>query len=207
MKKVNLADPRLWLCIALAMIFLGGGVAGFVQTSFGSVQVVDIALETDTGTLTGYLLIPQNASAQTPAPAIVTSHGYLNNREMQDLNYVELSRRGFVVFAMDAYSHGDSSVSVDGKGSDISRRTGGMVDAVEYLAGLDFVDTSQIGVTGHSMGGGYADATARYYTDLARQGLGENKIAAALIVGNVPSGLQETSPYDCELGIIAGRFD
>ncbi len=198
---------KKWLCIALILIFVGAGIAGLVQTSFLNVKVVDVVLETDTGTLTGYLMIPKTATASSPAPAIVTSHGYLNNREMQDLNYVELSRRGFVVFAMDAYSHGDSSVSVDGKGPEISRRTGGMVDAVEYLYGLDFVDKTRIGVTGHSMGGGYADATARYYTELEANGQGENKIAAALIVGNVPSGLQQFAPYNCELGIIAGRFD
>ncbi|MBR3257729.1 MAG: alpha/beta fold hydrolase, partial [Eggerthellaceae bacterium] len=176
-------------------------------TSFGKVRIVDVVIETDTGTFTGYLLVPKTATADNPAPAIVTSHGYLNNKEMQDLNYVELARRGFVVFAMDAYSHGHSSVSVAGKGSDISRATGGMVDAVEYLWGLDFVDKTRIGVTGHSMGGGYADKTAQYYSKLAAAGAGENKIAAALIVGNVPSGLQEFAPYDCELGIIAGRFD
>ena len=39
------------------------------------------------------------------------------------------------------------------------------------------------------MGGGYADKTAQYYSKLAAAGAGENKIAAALIVGNVPSGL------------------
>jgi len=200
-------NAKKWLCLALILIIAGAGVAGFVQTSFGAVRVIDITLETDTGTLTGYLLVPKTATADDPAPAVVTSHGYLNNREMQDLNYVELSRRGFVVFAMDAYSHGHSSVSEDGKGSEISRRTGGMTDAVEYLSTLDFVDPSRIGVTGHSMGGGYADATARYYTKQAKDGLGENKVAAALIVGNVPSGLQELAPYDCELGIIAGRFD
>ena len=54
-----------------------------------------------------------------------------------------------------------------------------MTDAVEYLSTLDFVDPSRIGVTGHSMGGGYADATARYYTKQAKDGLGENKVAAA----------------------------
>ncbi|MBQ8994610.1 MAG: alpha/beta fold hydrolase [Oscillospiraceae bacterium] len=198
---------KRWLVLALLMIFVGAGIAGFVQTSFGYVRLVDVTLETDTGTFTGYLMIPQNATAATPAPAIVTSHGYLNNREMQDLNYVELSRRGFVVFAMDAYSHGDSSVSVSDRGSEISRSTGGMTDAVEYLSTLDFVDPARIGVTGHSMGGGYADKTAKYYSQLAAEGKGENKVAAALIVGNVPSGLQEFSPYDCEVGIIAGRFD
>lgn len=198
---------KKWLIVALIMIFVGTGVAGLVQSSFGKVRIVDVVLETDTGTFTGYLLVPETATADNPAPAIVTSHGYLNNKEMQDLNYVELARRGFVVFAMDAYSHGNSSVAVAGKGSDISRATGGMVDAVEYLCTLDFVDASRIGVTGHSMGGGYADKTAKYYSQLAASGAGDNKIAAALIVGNVPSGLQEFAPYDCELGIIAGRFD
>ena len=42
-------------------------------------------------------------TADNPAPAVVTSHGYLNNKEMQDLNYVELARRGFVAFAIKLY--------------------------------------------------------------------------------------------------------
>ncbi len=208
---------KKWLLIALAMIFLGTLGAGLIQSSFGYVSITDAVIETDTGTLTGYLLVPKNATSENPAPAIVTSHGYLNNREMQDLNFVELSRRGFVVFAMDAYSHGDSSVAVDDKGSEISRGTGGMVDAVEYLSGLSFVDSERIGVTGHSMGGGYSDATAKYYSRLESDAIESgmdpeeasslNKIAAVLTIGNVPSGLQEFAPYNCEVGIIAGRFD
>ncbi|WP_418668378.1 alpha/beta hydrolase [Allofournierella sp.] len=206
-----------WFCLALVLCLAGALGAGLIQSSFGAVQVTDVVLETDTGRLTGYLLVPKNATAATPAPAIVTSHGYLNTREMQDLNYVELSRRGYVVFAMNAYGHGDSSVAAEGRGSEISRATGGMTDAVEYLAALNFVDASRIGVTGHSMGGGYADATAAYYTGLERQALAsgaapedaaaQNKVAAALIIGNVPAGLAEAGPYHAELGVIAGRYD
>ena len=152
---------KFWLCLALVLCLVGGLVAGLVQTSFGRVTITDVVIETDSGRFTGYLLVPKTATAQTPAPAIVTSHGYLNHREMQDLNYVELSRRGFVVFAMDAYGHGDSQVAGAGA-SDISKATGGMVDAVEYVAGLNFVDPERIGVTGHSMGGGYSDKTTNY---------------------------------------------
>jgi len=205
-----------WLCIALILCFVGGLVAGLVQSSFGAVTVTDVVLETDSGRFTGYLLVPDTATAENPAPAVVTSHGYLNHREMQDLNYVELSRRGFVVFAMDAYGHGDSQVAGNG-GSEISRKTGGMVDAVEYVAGLNYVDPERIGVTGHSMGGGYADATTGYYTGLELAALEagaspeeaarENKIAAALIVGNVPSGLSNVAPYRAEVGVIAGEYD
>mgnify|MGYP002513574193 CR=1 FL=1 len=48
---------------------------------------------------------------------------------------------------------------------------GGMVDAVEYVSKLNFVDPKKIGVTGHSMGGGYADKTANYYTGLEQEAL------------------------------------
>ena len=90
---------KIILCIALAMCLLGGLMAGLVQTSFGQVTVTDVVIETDSGRFTGYLPVPKTATAQTPAPAIVTSHGHLDHREMQDLNYVELSRRGILASA------------------------------------------------------------------------------------------------------------
>jgi len=206
-----------WLSLALILCFVGALGAGLLQNSFGQVAITDIVMETDTGTLTGYLLVPNSATEQNPVPAVVTSHGYLNNREMQDINYVELSRRGYVVFAMDAYAHGHSSVPQEGRGTEVSKDSGGMTDVVEYLSGLVFVDNTRIGVTGHSMGGGYADATASYYTGLEEQALADgaspveaaalNKVAAALIIGNVPFGLEDVPPYRVELGIIAGRYD
>ena len=207
---------RKWLCIALLMILCGTCLAGFFQTSFNSVKIVDITLQTDAGELNGYLLVPKTATAEHPAPAIVTSHGYLNNREMQDLNYVELSRRGYVVFAMNAYAHGNSSVVREDAPS-ISVNTGGMVDAVEYLSSLSFVDPSRIGVTGHSMGAGFADMTACYYSGLEQAALASgaskeeaaalNKVSSALLVGNVPLNLASVAPYNCEVGIILARYD
>lgn len=212
MKKTS----RFFLCLALIFCLISGMGAGLIKSDFGRVTITDVVIETDCGRFTGTLLVPENATAQTPAPAVVTSHGYLNNREMQDLNYVELSRRGFVVFAMDAYGHGESQVARD-SGSEISRATGGMVDAVEYLSQLNFVDRNRIGVTGHSMGGGYADKTANHYTaqELAALEAGAsaeeaavaNKVAAALIIGNVPSNLESVAPYRTELGVIAGEYD
>lgn len=212
MKKTS----RFFLCLALILCLVSGIGAGLIKSDFGRVTITDVVIETDSGRFTGTLLVPENATAATPAPAIVTSHGYLNNREMQDLNYVELSRRGYVVFAMDAYGHGDSQVAL-ATGSEISRSTGGMVDAVEYVSQLNFVDPDKIGVTGHSMGGGYSDKTANYYTSLelaalengatAEEAAKENKIAAALIIGNVPSNLTSVAPYRTNLGVIAGEYD
>lgn len=210
------------LALALLLCLVGAAGAGVIQSDFGRVEVKEISFQTDAGTYTGYLLIPENATAETPAPGIVTSHGYLNNREMQDINYVELARRGYVVFAQNAYAHGDSSLTGEGA-SEAEVSTGGMVDAVEYLSSLNFVDSGKIGVTGHSMGGGYTNATAAYYTQLEREALEEgatpeeaakkNKVAAAFIVGNYPLALSQTGDtsgdcgYLCDLGINAGQFD
>lgn len=213
----------VWLAVSLLLCLIGAWGASLIQSDFGRVEVTEISIRTNAGVYTGYLFKPDSATGETPAPAIVTSHGYLNNREMQDINYVELARRGYVVFAQNAYSHGDSSVPLEGEGTEIEKKSGGMVDAVEYLAGLDFVDASRIGVTGHSMGGGFTDATAAYYSGLEREALAsgataeeakaQNKVAAALIIGNYPltlAGNEDTSGasgYLCDLGVVAGKYD
>ena len=216
-------QSKTFLAISLVLVFISILVSGAIQTSFGKVNVNEISIVTKVGTLTGYLLVPDSATVDHPAPAIVTSHGYLNNREMQDINYVELSRRGFVVFAMNAYKHGDSSVTDPSFADTISVKSGGMVDAVEYLAGLPFVDPTRIGVTGHSMGGGFATTTATYYTGLESEALAKgvdaadakalNKVAAALPVGMYPSELAAStdlsgnSGFLCDLGVIVGKYD
>lgn len=216
-------QSKILLVTSLVLVLLSILASGAIQTSFGKVKVNEISIVTKVGTLTGYLLVPQSATVDHPAPAIVTSHGYLNNREMQDINYVELSRRGYVVFAMNAYKHGDSSVPDPSFADTISVKSGGMVDAVEYLAGLPFVDPSKIGVTGHSMGGGFATTTATYYTGLEREALAKgvnpvgakalNKVAAALPVGMYPSELAASTDLSgnsgllCNLGVLLGKYD
>lgn len=71
-----------------------------------------------------------------------------NNREMQDANFVELSRRGYVVLAMDMFSHGNSE-----NVPNIGVLETGMYEAVKMLSTINYVDTAKIGITGHSLGG------------------------------------------------------
>ena len=140
---------KVWLCIALALMLLSMVVASTVQTSGGKVKVKDLRWETTVGIqMSGLLFVPEGVSAEHPAPAIVTSHGMYNNREMQDANFVELSRRGFVVLSMDMFSHGYSE-----NVADVGTVLTGMYEAVKMLSTLSYVDTSRIGITGHSMGG------------------------------------------------------
>lgn len=139
---------KIWLCIGIALMLLSAIVVSAVQTSSGKVTMKELMIETDKGyNMSAYLMIPENATAENPAPAVVTSHGYLNNKEMQDANYVELARRGFVVLAIDQPCHGDSQVMA-------IRNADGVYQGVLALSRMPFVDVNRIGITGHSMGGG-----------------------------------------------------
>ncbi|WP_409290290.1 dienelactone hydrolase family protein [Peribacillus sp. SCS-37] len=138
------------LAISLILCLVSAIGAYFVQTSGGKVTVKDMRWETPSGHMMSALLfVPENATAQSPAPAVVVSHGWYNTREMQDLNYVELSRRGYVVVSIDMYGHGNSDAVTP---EEWMNRGTGMYDAVELLADLPYVDKNKIGITGHSNG-------------------------------------------------------
>ena len=108
MEKVK-KSAKKWLCISIALMLLSAIVVSFIQTDGGKVTMKDLKIETDDGyAMSCYLFVPDSATAETPAPAVVTSHGYLNNKEMQDANFVELARRGYVVLAIDQPMHGNS---------------------------------------------------------------------------------------------------
>lgn len=148
MEKIKKTAKR-WLCIALVLMLVGMIGASFVQTNGGKVTVKDLRWENTMGfQQSGLLFVPDGVSAENPAPAVVVSHGMFNNREMQDLNFVELSRRGFVVLAQDMPSHGNSD-NVDNIGSILM----GLYESVKVLDSLPYVDSSRIGITGHSLGG------------------------------------------------------
>ncbi len=169
---------QIALCLSLVLMLLCGIAVSAVQTSGGKVVMRELAIETDSGyTMSAYLLIPKAATADNPAPAIVTSHGYLNNKEMTDANYVELARRGFVVLAIDQPDHGDSDVTPDF----FILAPDGVYQGALALSRMPFVDRSRIGVTGHSMGSWSVNAA------IQADNLNETPlIAAALIHCNDP---------------------
>ena len=202
MEKVK-KKAKIFLCISLALILVSSIVVSAVQTSGWKVTMKELNFETDRGyTMCAYLFIPENATAETPAPGIVTCHGWLNNKEMQDANYVELARRGYVVLAIDEFGHGDSENSPDLN-----------YESVYYgalaLSRMPFVDVERIGVTGHSMGG-VSSNVAVLYDD----GSGTPFISAVLL--NCDDVLYYTNPYTGEwwnefgsrdVGMISAVYD
>ena len=193
---------KIWLCIGLALMLLSGIVVSMIQTGSGSIEMKELKIETDAGyAMAAYLFIPENATAETPAPAVVTSHGYLNNKEMQDANYVELARRGFVVLAIDQPAHGNSDNLVG------SSNANGVYQGVLALSRMPFVDIERIGVTGHSMGGGSCNSAVA--EDNAS---GNNLIAAVLLNSADATYTDDTGAYaniygTRDVGIMSAMYD
>ena len=99
-----------WLALSLIMMLVSGIGASLIQTVGGSVAIKDMRWETSSGQMISALLFkPDTVTEENKAPAIIVSHGWWNNREMQAGNYVELARRGYVVVSIDMYGHGNSS--------------------------------------------------------------------------------------------------
>jgi len=141
------------VCIALALVIVGSLLAGLVNTSFGKVKVTEVTYVTEDGARFHSLLyVPDSATVENPAPAIVAAHGYNNTAEVQTINAVELSRHGYVVMAIDHYSHGDSSAADPNINGGIAADMG-TFSALQYLGKLPYVDVENIGMIGHSMGG------------------------------------------------------
>lgn len=137
----------LLLAVGLALVFGGAFLAHRIQTT-GGVTVEDVRFPGEKGTtLSALVYTPPGATAADPAPAVLVSHGYINTREMQSAFAIELARRGFVVLAMDQSGHGYST-GIVGTGD-----FGGPA-ALRYLKSLPQADKANIGLEGHSLGGG-----------------------------------------------------
>lgn len=194
---------RLVLWISIALMLVSCIFTCMIQTNFGKVSVKEINWVTDNGyTMNAWLFIPDTATADSPAPAVVTSHGMFNNKGMQDLNFVELARRGFVVLAQDMPSHGDSQ-DVDGFGA----TTMGLYESVKELAGMPFVDAQRIGITGHSLGGMSCNVA------VALDNMAPTPLVAAVLLNSADGTYTDDSGAFAniygsrDLGIIAGQYD
>lgn len=164
------------LGIALAVILVSSFFGSMIQSRGWTIEVTDLRDETNEGQFydktntavegvtvkgvvkSGILYRPKSATMSNRLPAVVLTHGYLNNREHQLPFAVELARRGFVVLTIDREGHGNYENETD---ASAMMATNGLYDAVKYVYNLPYVDTAKIGISGHSMGG-YTTAMTLY---------------------------------------------
>ena len=208
------------LAIAVALMLLGSIFAQMFNTSFYKVKVSRISFDTDSGTLSGLLYMPKGVDASNPHPTIVTTHGYLNSAEMQDETAIEMSRRGYVVLALDMYDHGHSHGNADNTGGFFNFWPTSLWDAAQYMYSQDYVakdaqGNGQIAVSGHSMGG-FSSEMAIYLDEQNYAAAGYRIIKAGLSMGADYSwtsylGLDEEAAVATfggrTIGKICGQYD
>lgn len=186
---------RKWgfLALGLVLILAGSFLAHEVQTAGGKVAVEDVRFPGPQGlALSGLLYVPASATADHPAPAVLASHGYINTREMQSPFAIELSRRGFVVLAMDMTGHGWS-------GGAVGQADYGGPAALAYLRSLPFVDKDNVGLEGHSMGGDPVMAAALAEPDGYR---------SIVLEGSTPGLLGAEAPVSPKnVEVVFGQYD
>lgn len=194
---MNGSSKKYWnvLFIALLLVFLGGLLAWWTQTSGGTVDIRDIRfIGTNGTTMSALLYVPKGVTAKNPAPGIVAIHGYINSRETQDGFAIEFSRRGYVVLAVDQTGHGYSAPPAFANGF-------GGPDALKFIRTLDIVDKNNIGLEGHSMGGWAsviaAQVYTREYTSMVLQGSSTGTFG----------GITGTVTFPRNLGLVFSQYD
>ncbi|SES90099.1 Serine aminopeptidase, S33 [Oceanobacillus limi] len=183
----NVKNPILWIVISLVLIFVGSFLASQFNSSSGDVEVDRIYFDTPRGELSGLLYKP-NGSNEEPRPTIVATHGYLNSAEMQDAQAIEMSKRGYVVLALDQYDHGHSTGTMEKESPFMSFWPHAIYDAVQYMYDQDYVlkdenSNGMIAVSGHSMGG-FSSTHAVMLDENDFQENGYRKIASSLTFGS-----------------------
>ena len=196
-------SAKVLLIVALVLVLAGNLLASAVQTDWGKVTIKDVRFMGSNGIeMSALLYIPEGvvttdstgATIVKPAPAILAVHGYINSRETQDGFAIEYSRRGYVVLAMDQTGHGYSDPPAFANGF-------GGPDGLSYLHSLDIVDKSNIGISGHSMGGWAVVIAAQVYPTYYKSMVLEGSSTGTF--GGNPG--DATFPHN--LGLIYSKYD
>lgn len=146
------------LALLLVVIFLSSCFATLLSSDCGSIKISHVVIDSRGATLEGDLYIPAGTSDTDSLPAILVTHGRGAIRTFYKGIAEELARRGFVVMDFSAYGTGLSEVpkSDDGgqgqAGYVYDKAPQGVLDAVNYLRTLHYVDKTRVGVMGHSGG-------------------------------------------------------
>lgn len=164
MKQKKKLTPQRGLIFALIFTLVFTCLSAGILRDWGGISISDVELTTSSGsTVVARVYKPDSATAETPAPTVILVHGLTVNKESYAQYGLELARRGFVVITPDMLNHGDSDIT----GAEIYlapyfvNDAYGAYAAVRYAASLDYVDKTQIGVSGHSAGGQAANNCVR----------------------------------------------
>ena len=154
----TLGGCKRWIAIFMAVILCASFLAAAVSSSFGATKIETIRIDSRGAELVGDLYYPAGTSDEDCLPAIVVSHGAGVSKNNYRSFAEELAHRGYVVFNVNGYGTGLSEFPKHdendmGEGNyDTWHTPSGILDAVNFVRTLNFVDQKRIGIAGHSQG-------------------------------------------------------
>jgi len=157
MGKKNIRKQVYWLIACVVIIAFSSIMGYLVKHDFGKVDVQFVRIMDDSGmTVAAKIYRHKTITPENKAPGVLVIPGYQNDKDAESSFAIELSRRGFVVLAMDFLGHGDSGGHAEAArfvhGDPKDPYTLGANSAYQYLKTLPFVDADNLGIMGHSMG-------------------------------------------------------
>jgi uncharacterized protein len=89
-------------------------------------------------------------------PAIIICHGFMNHKDHILINYLAttLTKKGFVTLRFDFSHHGTSEGDIED--ATVTKQIDDLKSAIKFMLDEGSVDSSKIGVLGHSLGGSVA---------------------------------------------------
>ncbi len=171
------------------------------NTEFTKINVQSFTIISLAGTegSSGYLYNPVNFELSSNLPVVILVHGIMNAKETMSGLALELARSGIVAITIDALGHGNSKRKLD-YDRDPSL---GVTGTIRFLESLSYVNLSNIGLVGHSMGVGAIRAAS----------LTNGNIKAHIFIGGISLGAN-TSVYGdlnaispSNLLIAIGKYD
>ena len=139
------------LFLFLALIILFSAVARLIASDFGNVKITRVYFDSRGAMIEADLYYPAGTSDEDKLPAVLLAHGGgVTNGNMKGFAE-ELARRGFVVLNVNSYGVGlsEQPVNDDGgqgiHGFDRKATPAGMIDALNYVRTLKFVDQTRVG--------------------------------------------------------------
>ena len=149
---------KRWIAILLCALLLSSFIAAAISSNFGSIKIETIRIDSRGAELVGDLYYPAGTSDEDKIPAIVVAHGAGVTKNNYRSFSEELAKRGFVVLSVNGYGTGLSEFpkhdenDMGGGKYDTWTTPSGILDAVNFVRTLNFVDQDRIGICGHSQG-------------------------------------------------------
>ena len=196
------SKTRLAVSVFLIALFASSiYVAISLNSDFGKLEVKTVKIADKNRELTGLIYHPLDSSVDNPCPGIVLAHGISESKEIMSNLGLELARRGYVVLCIDLPGHGNSDGTIEGARTEPDL---GVQSAIKYLNSLQYVNSSAIGLVGHSLGAGAVRAANVENAQIS---------ATALIGGGIGTAAQGpqygtlNSTFPKNLLVIIGEYD